>query len=481
MGEVRDRVKCEVRHGDCRDLLKELADNSVDSVVTDPPYELTSGGSGGFMGRRWDATGVSFDVEVWREVLRVAKPGAHLIAFGGDRTIHRLMVAIEDAGFELRTMGFWVSAQSFPKNLDISKAIDMAAGAEREVIGTKLGLPGMARDGSNQGFRQWREAENRTDRPKPSIMITAPATDAAKKWEGWGTALKNQEPWVLARKPLCGTVADNILKWGVGGLYIDGCRIRVDGVDEIYAKNPHTVGGFGHAGATIYGGRGSGAPEYDPTKGRWPSAIICSDEDMDGPINGVAVIMDADADEGIGGVLGPYTKHFRIGDQDDQAIIHALPEELLMRILPTGVVCPKTGVGEREMGLEKFDENWVDPNRKEGSAGRNNPRAGAGRQTKRKNTHPTVKPISLMRHLVKMVTPPGGLVIDPFCGTGSTGVAAAWEGKEFIGMELTDTDEDPYVTIARARIAYARRVPVPEITHRMGKPKEESEGQLTMF
>ena len=196
--------------GDNRIILKEFPDNSVDSIVTDPPYEL------GFMGKKWDASGIAFNVEVWQEALRVLKPGGHLLAFSGSRTYHRMAVAIEDAGFEIRDQIMWIYGSGFPKSLDVSKAIDKAAGAEREVVGTR---PGGAGNGSVVGLGS------------PSVMdvnvpITFPATAEAKQWQGWGTALKPaHEPVVVARKPLIGTVAENVLTYGTGGLNIDESRI----------------------------------------------------------------------------------------------------------------------------------------------------------------------------------------------------------------------------------------------------------------
>ena len=198
--------------GDCRERLKELPDCSVDSVVTDPPYEL------GFMGKSCDSTGVAYDVTVWRECLRVLKPGGHLLAFGGSRTYHRLAVAIEDAGFQIRDQIMWVYGSGFPKSLNISKAIDKAAGAELEVIGIRT-------DGMSSTAMKPDKGWNANS--MGSVLdITAPATAEAKEWDGWGTALKPaHEPIVLARKPLDGTVANNVLTHGVGGINIDGCRV----------------------------------------------------------------------------------------------------------------------------------------------------------------------------------------------------------------------------------------------------------------
>ena len=238
---------------DCIEAMKEMPDNSVDSIVTDPPYEL------GFMGKSWDSTGIAFNVEVWQEALRVLKPGGHLIAFSGSRTYHRMAVAIEDAGFEIRDQIMWVYGSGFPKSLDISKAIDKAAGAEREVIG--ISTDGVGNTASSMhfenGFAMGRDKE---------YDITAPATPAAKQWDGWGTALKPaHEPMVLARKPLIGTVANNVLTYGVGGLNIDASRVegKLEGDPNRFAK---TDGGWAVANL-------EDAPVVR-SEGRWPANFI---------------------------------------------------------------------------------------------------------------------------------------------------------------------------------------------------------------
>jgi len=199
--------------GDCLDVLRDMPDNSVDSIVTDPPYEL------GFMGKRWDATGIAYDVNVWRECLRILKPGGHLLAFGGTRTYHRLACAVEDAGFEIRDQIMWIYGSGFPKSLAVDKAIDKAAGAEREVIRRVPKLQSYGYDGN-------RCYGGDIDRAG-QMAITAPATPDAETWQGWGTALKPaHEPIVLARKPLIGTVAANVLEWGCGALNVDASRIK---------------------------------------------------------------------------------------------------------------------------------------------------------------------------------------------------------------------------------------------------------------
>jgi len=210
-----------ILHGNNLDILPTLPDNSVDSIITDPPYEL------GFMGKKWDSSGIAYSVELWTECFRVLKSGGHLLSFGGTRTFHRMAVAIEDAGFEIRDNIAWLYGSGFPKSLDVSKAIDKAAGVEREVVGTKTASP--------KGIKN---AEERTDTAAGAyggvtkeIDITAPATDEAKQWEGWGTALKPaHEPIIVARKSLIGTVAKNVLTYGTGAINIDGSRIGTEAI-----------------------------------------------------------------------------------------------------------------------------------------------------------------------------------------------------------------------------------------------------------
>lgn len=269
-------------HADCRDALRALPDNSIDSVVTDPPYALVSimkrfGGpnaapakgnaaymraSAGFMNARWDTGEVAFDPAFWFEVLRVLKPGGHLVAMGGTRTYHRLACAVEDAGFEIRDMIAWLYGTGFPKSHDVSKGIDKAAGAEREVVGRP---DWVASD-------KWRESEGRTDRlPDSSLNITAPATDAARQWEGWGTALKPAiEPTVLARKPLSEkTVAANVLRWDTGALNIDACRvIAADGDAPVSWESPR--GGIWRTDAAAK------AQLTVTGQGRWPANVVLS-------------------------------------------------------------------------------------------------------------------------------------------------------------------------------------------------------------
>lgn len=424
-------MKAEILHGDCRELLRSMPDNSIDSLVTDPPYEYE------FMNQRWDGTGIAFEVAMWKEVFRVLKPGAYGAVFGADRRIHRVMCALEDAGFLLRHQGAWVSAQVFPKSLDAGKAIDARLGKERA-------------DGA------------------------VPVTPEAEKWDGYGTALKTMEPWVLIRKPLDGTLAENLIKWGVGALNIGGARLPLTTPGESLNGGAYSPGGRPsglpgdtrtQAGQGMYAdGCGRLPGQFVQPEGRWPSVLICSDLDLEGPVLGVEVFGAQDDD--LDGVLGPYTKHFRIGEH----VLTAVDDAIFNGLIPSLVVCPKVGPAERDLGCDDLAEQWVDPSRQEGSDGRNSPRAGAGRQSKRKNIHPTVKPISLMRHLIRLVTPAGGTVLDNFTGSAAGGMAAVWEGMSFVGCELTDTDEQPFVRIGRARLAYALRTPPPPIEARVVKP-----------
>jgi site-specific DNA-methyltransferase (adenine-specific) len=246
--------------------MRAMPSNSVDSIVTDPPYGLS------FMGKRWDYDVPS--VEIWAECLRVLKPGGHLLAFAGTRTQHRMAVRIEDAGFEIRDMIAWVYGSGFPKSLDVSKAIDKAAGAEREVIGDKMRPDGKtvlsarsAIDPAGEGWdRPWRHDPARTE---AQGKLTAPATDAARQWEGWGTALKPAlEPITMARKPLIGTVAANVLAHGTGALNIDGCRVETtDDCARKPALVDDTAAGFGK-------GLKMGGCGHD--EGRWPANLILS-------------------------------------------------------------------------------------------------------------------------------------------------------------------------------------------------------------
>ena len=412
--------------GDCIEVMAELDAESVDAVVCDPPYGLE------FMGKEWDSldgtawrneserdrawqesqvgsAGInarrrnapdygkpSAAMQEWheawaREALRVLKPGGHLLAFGGTRTFHRLTCGIEDAGFEVRDCLSWLYGSGFPKSLDVSKAIDKAAGAEREVVGHA--------DPSDPRTAMARKVygNHMQDGAGEGVPITAPSTDAAKQWDGWGTALKpGWEPCVVARKPLAGTVAENVQAHGTGAVNVDGCRIGTEG----------GCAGAG-AGARVYGDGLNGTfAQPVPGLGRWPANVAFDEQ--------AAAMLDAQSGVTTSGAAGAKgTSGFAEGYDGEYSV-------------PYG----DTGGASRFFYTAKASRADRSTN-------------GAN------NTHPTVKPTDLMRWLVRLVTPPGGVVLDPFAGSGSTLVAARAEGVRSIGIER----EDEYAQIIAARLS----------------------------
>ena len=415
--------------GDCREVMAGMEPDSFDAIVCDPPYEL------GFMGKGWDKSGVAFDAATWAEVLRVAKPGAHLVAFGGTRTWHRLACAIEDAGWEIRDTLCWMYGSGFPKSLDVSKALDKAAGAEREdkFEGSFDRRAGPTGNRKCDTCGKWLVSGSPCKCPRPQ---DAPQTDLAKQWDGWGTALKPAyEPIVLARKPLSGTVAANVTKWGTGGINIDGTRIGINHGDDIYAKNPHTVGTIGENG--IYG---AGAKTlYVAPLGRWPANVVLDEE--------AAALLDeqtGDLASGDGHVLRRgFTTGAGMGYGSSSAgnatgVLYG-DRGGASRFFYTA----KASRSEREAGLEGAES----VRRSDGRAKDiENPRL---RTNERKNHHPTVKPVSLMRWLCRLVTPPGGVILDPFLGSGSTAIAAKAEGFRIGGIDLSAE----YLEMAKRRCA----------------------------
>jgi site-specific DNA-methyltransferase (adenine-specific) len=431
---------------DCLDVLRGMPDASVDSIVTDPPYGLS------FMGKRWD-----YDVpseEMWRECLRVLKPGAHLLAFAGTRTQHRMAVRIEDAGFEIRDMIAWVYGSGFPKSLDVSKAIDKSAGAEREVIGTRTSAFGDAETSdTGDGRNLWCKPAT-----KEVPLTGEPATDAAKQWDGWGTALKPAlEPITVARKPLGEkTVAANVLAHGTGAINVDGCRVGTsdklgggmengtstasDGWDRPWRRDPEAV----------ERNKATTAEKIAKAEalGRWPANLI-----HDGSDEVVGLFPQTGVSAGgRSGHTAAYSGGFKQEHYGD-----AKPGFGDSGSAARFFYCAKASKKDRDEGCDAL------PERREGAAVEgfkdgslhavNKTRKDQGpsdRQPSR-NHHPTVKPTALMRYLCRLVTPPGGTVLDPFMGSGSTGKAAVLEGFNFIGIER----EAEYVEIAKARIESA--------------------------
>ena len=379
----------------------------ADAIITDPPYEL------GFMGKGWDNAGISFSPDVWRVALELAKPGAHMMAFGGSRTYHRIACAIEDAGWEIRDCIMWLYGSGFPKGSNIGKQIDKKLGKARKVLGrgTRHG-GGVVGNGSS----------SKLDPRIPNV--TEPASDEAKKWDGWNTALKPAfEPIIVARKPIKGSVVDNVLEHGTGGINVGACRIggkeRINnpmGSNNTECKSPYRLG--------------SGPKNV---VGRWPANVIMDEE--------AGAMLDAQY-----GVSSSSSKPMRSGKTSLMGGLTNTNRESSVVFQGYGdkggasrfFYCAKSSVKEREAGLREA----------EGGIGalRDNGRLGK----RRLNLHPTVKPIALMRYLVRLITPPDGLIIDPFTGSGTTGAAAALEGFNFMGCDISPY----YVRIAKARIEH---------------------------
>lgn len=395
--------------GDCLDELKRIPDESIDAVVTDPPYGL------GFMGKKWDVhTPLDYErfCEAWAtECMRILKPGGHLLAFGGSRTWHRLQAGIEDAGFEIRDSIAWLYGSGFPKSLDVSKAIDKALGVEGSFGAPKsaahaahIGKTDYSGADKDPGWeRPWMHDAEAIDR---SARVYEGGSDQAKAFEGWGTALKPAfEPVVVARKPLTGTVASNVLAYGTGALNIDASRIATD---EDRSRPPRTPN------AILGGGKGTNltASESNPA-GRWPTNVVL-DESQAAELDRQSGFSQSPTQTGRGasskassmsGTLGAQGKVSAPGDGGGAS-----------RFFPTFKYQAKAPKSERPV---------VD-----GVA------------------HPTVKPLTVMRWLVRLVTPPGGCVVDPFAGSGATLEAAYLEGFECIGVELTPE----YWPLVQARI-----------------------------
>ena len=454
--------------GDCIEQMRTLEADSVDAIVTDPPYGLE------FMGKEWDGFGTPLGFQTWteqwaREALRVLKPGGHLLAFGGTRMYHRLAAGIEDAGFEIRDTLMWLYGSGFPKSLDVSKAIDKVNGQTGRLFKFTgwMRTTGLTARQINEATQTQMGSHYLTHPTQPAIptpeiwatlrplcadvpawvdelvariaaerqvikkdirlrssdawdangrgmlgagvqdfSITAASTEAAKKWQGWGTALKPAvEPIVLARKPLIGTVAENVLTHGTGALNIDASRI---GTDDKFGGGAKGSSGF----AAGYKADGWVAGS---TAGRWPANILLDEA--------AAALLDEQSGERPTGAVRPYTR-----DSDNRVVYSRGWGNQVEFEQPASAggasrffYVAKASRSERNKGLER-------------------------------NIHPTVKPVDLMRYLIRLVTPKGGTVLDPFLGSGTTAVAAIEEGVAWIGCER----EPEYVAIIEARVAAAQ-------------------------
>ncbi len=405
--------------GNNKEVLKNFEDNSIDSIVTDPPYEL------GFMGKSWDSSGIAYDVELWSELLRVLKPGGHLLAFSGTRTYHRMAVAIEDAGFEIRDMIEWVYGSGFPKSLNIGKAVDKLQGNEREITGITIRSDGNSFAEGNSGFA------------KGEVTITK----GTSEYEGWGTALKPaHEPICMARKPLeQKTVAENCLKWGTGGINIDESRVEHND-PEIRTNRTQEYDGksMGKGLKPQLNSLASASPQ-----GRFPANLIH---------DGSEEVMACFPNVKTGSITKDIIQNTEFNFNKISTARHSGDQGNASRFFKSIIYTSKPSKAERNKGCEPvfnlfeqsegLEEKQVfgdDGGTYKGLSNSKNPS---------KNFHPTVKPIELMEYLIKMVTPKGGIVLDPFMGSGSTGCGAVKNGFDFIGIDMTPE----YLEIAEKRI-----------------------------
>lgn len=418
--------------GDCLEQLKLMPDNSIDSIVTDPPYGIS------FMGKKWDYQVPS--QEVFAEMLRVLKPGGHALVACGTRTQHRMAVNIEDAGFEIRDVITWLYGSGFPKSMDISKAIDKQAGADRPdaIKGGHMGAAGRSH-GSDYANDADLEIENKIPAVIGKGFLTrgTPQTESAKQWQGWGTALKPAcEFWTLARKPISEkTVAANVLEHGTGGINIDRCRIGTsDSISSTLNQNTrgHLIGSGGSKKErdTVY---------HQSPLGRWPANLILDEEAAEALDEQSGTSKPKPSRSGPKGGNKGALPNFGGSSAD---AIEYWPEDQGGGASRFFYVA-KASKGERNHGLDEFEPSKTNDGRKKEI---DNAYQRGG--TERLNTHPTVKPIKLMTYLCRLITPPNGIVLDPFMGSGSTGVAAIKEGFGFVGIER----EPQYFEIAKARI-----------------------------
>lgn len=388
--------------GDCVEQMKILPENSVDAVVCDPPYEL------GFMGKHWDASGIAYSKEMWKEVLRVTKPGGHLLAFGGTRTYHRIACAIEDAGFEIRDQLQWLYGSGFPKSYNIGKGVDKLQGNKREPTGVLVNSQDMRDMGKKVkeviGINKLSfNTVFNVDRKMVEI------TKGCSVWEGWGSALKPMnEPICLARKPLSEkNIVENCLKWGVGGLNIDESRILTSEIlgrkEDMPCNNVYELG--------INKLKENRFIDNSTGKGRFPGNVLLDEE--------AAKMLDEQSGIRISGV----SRFFYVA---------------------------KASKTERNKGLEGFEEKKVSHDGRDKFI--ENPYQR--HENVQQNHHPTVKPVKLMEYLVRLVTPKGGVVLDPFMGSGTTGVACRNLGFDFVGIEK----ETEYFDIAKARIGNQQKI-----------------------
>lgn len=415
--------------GDVLASLRDLPSNEFDAVLSDPPYGFS------FMGKKWDYDVPS--VEVFRELLRVLKPGGLMLTFGGARTSHRMTCNIEDAGFEIRDVLMWLYGKGFPKSLNVGLAIDKAAGATREVVGTRTLTGNAAYVEGGHGFAEMAQGKRTTG--SKAVDVTAPATPLAKQWDGYGTALKPAyEPIILARKPLDGTVAANVAKWGTGALAIDACRIDGAGDKPTFVRS-------GGESANAYGdGLNRSNRTGDRTdEGRWPANLL----------------LDEDAGAELDASVAPTKSVPYRENAPPEGAVLPLKARTAGGYADAGgpsrfFYCAKVSTKEREAGCAALPQRTAGEMTEsaEDGARLESPRTGAGRTGGARNHHPTLKPIALTRWLASLVKPPteGAQLLVPYSGAGSEMIGALLAGWPLVfGIE----GEAEYVEIANARIA----------------------------
>ena len=443
-------------NGNMLDLLQVVEPNSIDSIVCDPPYELN------FMNKGWDNSGIAFQKDAWEKCFKALKDGGYLLAFGGSRTFHRIACAIEDAGFEIRDCIMWLYGSGFPKSMNIELAIDKKNGVESKVVktmkqsGAKFKLTQELID--NGGFND----PNRTE---------FEIKQAQNEWNGWGTALKPAyEPIIVARKPFKGSLVDNILKNGVGGLNIDECRVGNTNADDYDLKQRQVskAKGSNNDGKFLDELHNKDAKHGVVELGRFPANVI-----HDGSEEAISGMPE-------GGKNGSITKEYKMNNQvyGDYGYCKEFDAYEDEGSASRYFYCAKASKKDRDEGLDKFNNAVI-------TDGRQKPIDNAFNrgETERKNIHPTVKPVELMQYLVRLVTPKGGIVLDPFMGSGSTGKAVMFENRErdahykFIGIELTNE----YLPICESRINFALNKFKYELEESAKKYDTESTQQMTLF
>lgn len=443
--------------GKMEEELKNFDSNSIDSIVTDPPYELN------FMNKGWDNSGIAFQKSTWEHCFRVLKPGGYLLAFGGSRTFHRIAVAIEDAGFEIRDTIMWLYGSGFPKSLNLSKSIESklvngnASNTKWKTLdGTKVesGNWGINKNAFEYGFRPDDYAEDKHLR----VDKVNYQTEEGKKWDGWGTCLKPAyEPIIVARKPCEGSATDNVLKYGVGGINIDECRIPISSsdIDMINAKSSkNPTNNYNQNEAKKYGDYALNIATKANEQGRFPTNVILT---YDG----------TDYEE----VCGGFPESKGASSQNNYSNGHIYRGQSLQESNTSlsgyrewyndsgsasrYFYCAKASKKDRDEGLDSF-EGRIESDRNPECYSANVPFNRSANV--KKNIHPTVKPTELMQYLVRLVTPKGATILDPFMGSGSTGKAVMLENRErnanytFVGIELTED----YLPICEARIEFGK-------------------------